>query len=101
MKILGVNAFHPDSSACIIIDGKVIAAIEEERLIRVKHWAGFPENSISFCLMRSSRPLHSNRGQSSKSSTGNHHHSKSGIYFPVPIVTELSGKPLPIIPQPS
>ena len=50
MKILGINAFHADSAACIIIDGKIICAIEEERLTRVKHWAGFPESSISACL---------------------------------------------------
>ena len=50
MKILGINAFHPDSSACLVIDGKVVAAIEEERIVRVKHWAGFPENAITACL---------------------------------------------------
>jgi len=40
MKILGINAFHPDSSACIVVDGEVVSAIEEERLLRVKHWNG-------------------------------------------------------------
>ena len=50
MKILGINAFHADSAACVIIDGKIICAIEEERLTRIKHWAGFPEFSISACL---------------------------------------------------
>ncbi len=40
MNILGVNAFHGDSAACIVMDGKLIAAIEEERFKRVKHWAG-------------------------------------------------------------
>ena len=48
--ILGINANHSDSSACIIIDGKLEAAIEEERINRIKHWAGFPEKSIDFCL---------------------------------------------------
>jgi carbamoyltransferase len=48
--ILGINAFHGDSSACIFKDGKLIAAIEEERLKRIKHWAGFPDESIRFCL---------------------------------------------------
>ena len=48
--ILGVNAFHADSSACLIINGKLIAAIEEERLNRVKHYAGFPLNAIYECL---------------------------------------------------
>ena len=50
MKILGINAFHPDSSACLIVDGKIIAAIEEERLLRIKHWAGFPSEAIKYCL---------------------------------------------------
>ena len=50
MVILGINAFHADSSACLVVDGKVIVAIEEERLKRVKHWAGFPVLSIQKCL---------------------------------------------------
>ena len=48
--ILGINAYHADSSAAIFVDGKLIAAIEEERFTRVKHWAGFPELAIAFCL---------------------------------------------------
>ena len=48
--ILGINAFHGDSSACLIRDGKLIAAVEEERFRRVKHWAGFPSESIRYCL---------------------------------------------------
>ena len=50
MVILGINAFHADASACLVVDGKVIVAIEEERLKRVKHWAGFPILSIKKCL---------------------------------------------------
>jgi len=50
MKIIGINAFHADSSACILIDGKLIAAVEEERFNRIKHWAGFPIESIKYCL---------------------------------------------------
>ena len=50
MIILGLNAFHGDSAACIFRDGKLVAAIEEERLRRIKHWAGFPSESIKFCL---------------------------------------------------
>ena len=50
MYILGLNAYHGDSAACIFKDGKLVAAIEEERLLRVKHWAGFPVESIKFCL---------------------------------------------------
>jgi carbamoyltransferase len=50
MYILGINAYHGDSAAALIKDGKVIAAIEEERIRRIKHWAGFPSESIKFCL---------------------------------------------------
>jgi carbamoyltransferase len=50
MNILGINAFHADSSAAIIRDGKLIAAAEEERFRRIKHWAGFPSQAIAYCL---------------------------------------------------
>jgi carbamoyltransferase len=50
MIILGINAYHADSSAAIFVNGKMIAAIEEERFRRVKHWAGFPNLAIEFCL---------------------------------------------------
>jgi len=49
--ILGINAFHGDSSACILNDGVLIAAAEEERFRRIKHWAGFPSESIKWCLI--------------------------------------------------
>jgi carbamoyltransferase len=48
--ILGLNAFHGDSSAALVRDGKLIAAAEEERFRRIKHWAGFPVHAISYCL---------------------------------------------------
>ena len=50
MNILGLNTYHGDSSACILVDGKLVAAVEEERFNRIKHWAGFPLESIKFCL---------------------------------------------------
>jgi carbamoyltransferase len=50
MIILGINAYHADSSAAILINGKLVAAIEEERFTRVKHWAGFPSLAVQFCL---------------------------------------------------
>jgi len=50
MIILGLNAFHGDSSACLIRDGQLVAAAEEERFRRIKHWAGFPSQSIAYCL---------------------------------------------------
>jgi len=48
--ILGLNANHADSSACLIKDGKLLFAIEEERINRIKHWAGVPIHSIEECL---------------------------------------------------
>jgi carbamoyltransferase len=48
--VLGLNCYHADSSACILNGNKVIAAVEEERFNRIKHFAGFPINSINFCL---------------------------------------------------
>jgi len=48
--ILGINAYHADSSACLLFDGKLIIALEEERINRIKHWAGFPALSIKKCL---------------------------------------------------
>lgn len=50
MNILGINAYHGDSSAGLIQNGHLIAAVEEERFTRVKHWAGFPAESIRYCL---------------------------------------------------
>src|SRR5580765_7395980 len=50
MNILGINAYHGDSAACLVVDGQLVAAIEEERIRRIKHWAGFPTEAIRFCL---------------------------------------------------
>lgn len=50
MLILGLNAFHADSAACIVEDGQLIFAVEEERFRRLKHWAGFPSMAIQACL---------------------------------------------------
>lgn len=48
--ILGLNAYHGDSAACLIWNGEIVAAAEEERFRRIKHWAGFPSQAISYCL---------------------------------------------------
>ena len=48
--VLGLNAYHADSSAAIFVNGELLAATEEERFRRVKHWAGFPTEAIKFCL---------------------------------------------------
>ncbi len=50
MFILGINAYHGGASACLIQDGKLVAAVEEERFNRQKYWAGFPVRAIQFCL---------------------------------------------------
>jgi carbamoyltransferase len=50
MIVLGINAFHGDSAAALVRDGRLVAAAEEERFRRVKHWAGFPEQAIAYCL---------------------------------------------------
>ena len=50
MIILGINAYHANASAAIVVDGRLIAAVEEERLNRVKYAAGFPARAIEFCL---------------------------------------------------
>lgn len=57
MIILGINAHHPDSAACLMQDGRVIAAVEEERFTRVKHWMGVPIQSIHWCLQEAKVPL--------------------------------------------
>jgi len=50
MYILGINAYHADSSAALLKDGHILYATEEERFTRKKHWAGMPMKSIKFCL---------------------------------------------------
>jgi carbamoyltransferase len=50
MHILGINAYHGNASAAIVSDGKLIAAVEEERFNRVKYAAGFPSAAIRYCL---------------------------------------------------
>lgn len=57
MLILGLNAFHADASACIVRDGVLIAAAEEERFLRVKHWSGFPAEAIKWCLKEAGAKL--------------------------------------------
>ncbi|HEY5600305.1 MAG TPA: carbamoyltransferase N-terminal domain-containing protein, partial [Candidatus Manganitrophaceae bacterium] len=50
MIILGLNSYHADAAAAIVVDGKLVAAVEEERFRRIKHWAGFPSESVRYCL---------------------------------------------------
>ena len=53
MYILGISAFYHDSAACIIKDGKILAAAQEERFTRKKHDQNFPINAINYCLKES------------------------------------------------
>lgn len=57
MIILGISAYYHDSAACLIKDGRVIAAIEEERFSRIKHDNNFPYKAIDFCLKNQSLML--------------------------------------------
>jgi carbamoyltransferase len=50
MIILGINAYHANAAAAIVVDGRLVAAVEEERLNRVKYAAGLPVRAIQFCL---------------------------------------------------
>ena len=49
-RILGISAFYHDSAACILVDGKIVAAAQEERFTRDKHDADFPINAVRYCL---------------------------------------------------
>lgn len=50
MKILGISAFYHDSAAALVVDGKIVAAAQEERFSRKKHDAGFPKHAVAYCL---------------------------------------------------
>ncbi|KAB1441604.1 carbamoyltransferase [Pseudodesulfovibrio senegalensis] len=50
IQILGISAYYHDSAACILNDGKILAAVQEERFTRVKNDASFPRNAIQYCL---------------------------------------------------
>ncbi|ACL06134.1 Carbamoyltransferase [Desulfatibacillum aliphaticivorans] len=52
MNILGISAFYHDSAACLLMDGGIIAAAQEERFSRIKHDPGFPEKAVEFCLKK-------------------------------------------------
>ena len=54
MYILGISAFYHDSAACLIKNGEIIAAAQEERFTRKKHDAGFPLRAIQYCLKEAS-----------------------------------------------
>ena len=50
VNILGISAFYHDSAACLVRDGRILAAAQEERFTRKKHDAGFPSHAVEYCL---------------------------------------------------
>jgi carbamoyltransferase len=58
MRILGISAFYHDSAAALSIDGRIVAAAQEERFTRKKHDAGFPRHAIAYCLSEAQAALH-------------------------------------------
>jgi len=50
VNILGISAYYHDSAACLVQDGKIVAAAQEERFSRKKHDHRFPKNAVDFCL---------------------------------------------------
>ena len=54
MNILGISAFYHDSAACLVTDGKIIAAAQEERFTRKRHDPDFPAHAIRYCLKTAS-----------------------------------------------
>ena len=48
--ILGLSAFYHDSAAALVVDGRIVAAAQEERFTRIKHDPGFPSRAIAYCL---------------------------------------------------
>src|ERR1051326_6073190 len=57
MDVLGISAFYHDSAACLLRDGEIVAAAQEERFSRKKHDARFPSRAVQFCLQQGSVPL--------------------------------------------
>ena len=53
MYILGISAYYHDSAACLVKDGEIISAVQEERFTRKKHDYSFPKNSINYCMQSS------------------------------------------------
>ncbi len=58
MLIIGINAYHGDASAAAIVDGKLVAAAEEERFTRIKHTAGFPAEALKYVLSATGAKSH-------------------------------------------
>ena len=50
--VLGISAYYHDAAACLIKDGRIVGAAQEERFTRIKHDASFPRHAIDYCLHR-------------------------------------------------
>ena len=57
MRILGISAYYHDSAAALVVDGDIVAAVQEERFTRRKHDPGFPRHAVSYCVSRAGVPL--------------------------------------------
>ena len=91
--ILGINAYHGDSSACILVNGELIAAIEEERLRRIKHWAGFPSKAIEYCISESGvNPAKINHISYSRDPMANLHKKAMSALMQVPNLDFIKGR---------
>ena len=55
LKILGISAFYHDSAACLVVDGEIVAAAQEERFTRTKHDAAFPRHAVAYCIEQAGR----------------------------------------------
>ena len=55
-SILGISAFYHDSAAALVVDGRIVAAAQEERFTRKKQDPGFPANAIAYCLRAGGLP---------------------------------------------
>ena len=58
MRILGISAFYHDSAAALVVDGRIVAAAQEERFTRKKHDARFPVHAVRYCLAEAGIKLH-------------------------------------------
>ena len=91
--ILGINAYHGDSSACLLLNGELIAAIEEERLRRIKHWAGFPSKAIEYCIAESGvNPAKINHISYSRDPMANLHKKAISALMQIPNLDFIRGK---------
>lgn len=54
VRILGISAYYHDSAACLVVDGRIVAAAQEERFTRKKHDPSFPSHAVGYCLDRKS-----------------------------------------------